>query len=491
MTRLAERFLTDRRTLWSVLGLTLVLWLCGNLPWQLDDYDQAKQAYTSFELVKAHHWFYQHTPNEKVATKPPLVGWISAALYGLTGSWALAWRLPSLLAAAALIALLGHAVARTQNGIAALIAMSAFGLNLLSLRIATLVRTDMPLALVVFLLGWQIWQKVRLAEPWRDADRWIAFLLLTAAMLIKGPIVYAFLLPGIVVMEWRRRHDRGRGRAFCGWGPWLASLGVFLVWVIGGMLFVRGFFDQVVLREFLGRFGETVHKPQAIYFYLPHLLHKFAPWSILLIALAILLRGTAEKRWRDRWQNLSPEILWVVAWSMGGLLVLSLIPSKRVDRMFPIVPPLALLLGVMVGRCLTSSRWRGAALRWSALALVTAVLVSVGYTAVKLDAAYRDRRGALVDFGESVRAEASLHHWRYAVMGRDEEGLLLYLDQLHFQDHADVVEQWENGEIDAVVAPAAEEPLLLRDLPGAIPSRLQSRKPGDDRTPPYIFLTRS
>ena len=35
------------------------------------------------------------------------------------------------------------------------------------------------------------------------------------------------------------------------------------------------------MREFVGRFGETIHRPQPLLFYLPHLLHKFAPWSLL------------------------------------------------------------------------------------------------------------------------------------------------------------------------------------------------------------------
>ena len=37
------------------------------------------------------------------------------------------------------------------------------------------------------------------------------------------------------------------------------------------------------MREFVGRFGETIHRPQPLLFYLPHLLHKFAPWSVLMI----------------------------------------------------------------------------------------------------------------------------------------------------------------------------------------------------------------
>src|SRR6266436_9979400 len=94
------------RTLWVIAALIVVLFAIANLPWQLDDYDQAKQAFTSFEMVKDGHWLYQHTPHERVATKPPLVGWISAALFIVTRSWEIAWRLPSLIAAVALALLL-------------------------------------------------------------------------------------------------------------------------------------------------------------------------------------------------------------------------------------------------------------------------------------------------------------------------------------------------------------------------------------------------
>src|SRR5213083_859418 len=197
------RLLEDRRTLWVVAALIVVLFAIANLPWQLDDYDQAKQAFTSFEMVKDGHWLYQHTPHERVATKPPLVGWISAALFAVTRSWEIAWRLPSLVAALALAFVLFRAAKDAYGKVAAVIALSAFGLNLLSPRLGTLVRTDMPLALVIFLIGLLIWEKIRRGTVWKPRDRICLFALLTVAMLIKGPIVYAFLLPGIVVFQWR------------------------------------------------------------------------------------------------------------------------------------------------------------------------------------------------------------------------------------------------------------------------------------------------
>ncbi len=285
-----ENFLQGKRSVWITAAITFFLFLIANLPWQLDDYDQAKQAFTSFEMIKEGRWFYQHTPHEHVATKPPLIGWISAGLFSITRSWDIAWRLPSFLAAVAMAILLFRAATSAYGSVAGLIAFSAFGLNLLSPRLATLVRTDMPLALVIFLIGLLIWEKILRGTVWKPRDRICLFALLTVAMLIKGPIVYAFLLPGIVVFQWR--HGRvgallrlpkafGTARrpyqsaplqsAWSSWWPWVASLAIFLLWAIGGILFIPGFFHEVVVREFAARFAETVHHPQPVYFYLPHL----------------------------------------------------------------------------------------------------------------------------------------------------------------------------------------------------------------------------
>src|SRR5919106_2136137 len=122
--------LEDQRTVWIIAAVSLLLFLVGNLPWQLDDYDQAKQAFTSFEMVKEGHWLYQHTPHERLATKPPLVGWISAALFAVTRSWEIAWRLPSLVAALVIAVMLFRTAKDAYGKVAAVIALSAFGLNL-------------------------------------------------------------------------------------------------------------------------------------------------------------------------------------------------------------------------------------------------------------------------------------------------------------------------------------------------------------------------
>ncbi len=485
-----EKFLQNSRTPWIVGALTITLFLIANLPWQLDDYDQAKQAFTSFEMVKEGRWFYQQTPHEHVATKPPLVGWISVGLFAGTRSWDVAWRLPSFIAAIAMSILLFRVAAVAHGSVAALIALSAFGLNLLSPRLATLVRTDMPLASVIFLIGFLIWRKIQKQEAWIPRDRFLIFALLTAAMLIKGPIVYAFLLPGIGLFEWWGRKTNSPS-VWCGWWPWLASLGIFLLWVVGGILFQPGFFDEVVMREFLARFGETIHRSLPFYFYLPHLLHKFAPWSVLMIAVAILDLRARQWKIAAAFLEMSPETFWLLCWSLGGLLAMSLIPSKRVDRIFPVIPPLCLLLAAQIGNSSVNEQLRARIYRWSAVALFLSILLTGGYTIAKVFSGYRDHRDALVVFGREVRHEAETHHWRYEVIGGKDEGVLLYLRQLYFVEPDDAIAKWKTGVIDAVAAPDEEQPRLLRDLEGSVPSRIRSWNENDDRTPRYILLTRS
>src|SRR5437667_10712988 len=115
--------------------------------------------------------------------------------------------------------------------------------------------------------------------------------LLWAGMLIKGPIVYAFLLPGILIFQVTRGRPAfadglRRGEhgwpctAWCGWWPWLASLAIFLIWVIAGWLWVPRFYELVIFRVFLSPFCvvcKSVHLDQYCFFYFTICFYIFYP----------------------------------------------------------------------------------------------------------------------------------------------------------------------------------------------------------------------
>jgi 4-amino-4-deoxy-L-arabinose transferase-like glycosyltransferase len=293
----------------------------------------------------------------------------------------------------------------------------------------------------------------------------------------------------------------------------VASLAVFLLWVTGGILFQSGFFDEVIMREFVGRFGETIHRPQPLYFYLPHLLHKFAPWSVVIIGIALVDLHSRKWRLHSVIRDMSPDTFWLLCWSVGGLILMSLIPSKRVDRIFPIIPPLCLLLAAQIARLgacshgfvsrsstsddigLTGHRPVATEnatriYRWAAAALVISILFTGGYTISKVISGYRYQRNALAIFGREVRREAAAHRWRYEVVSARDEGLLLYLQRTHFIEPDHAVAEWNGGKLDALIASKEKASGLMPQLTGAALSQLKSNEREKEQGTSYVLITR-
>jgi 4-amino-4-deoxy-L-arabinose transferase-like glycosyltransferase len=456
----------NKRMLLIVSMLTVCFFAVANQPWTLDDYDQAKQAFVSFQMIGQQRWLYQTTPHEgmgarggrhsshHISGKPPAVAWISAALYQITRSWDFAWRFPSFVAAIAL-AVLVFCGARIFGDLPALCALAAFSLNLLSVRLATLVRTDMPLALVTFAIGLLMFEKIRTRTPWTTRDRVALCLLLTAAMFVKGPIVWAFVLPPLVLYQSRRKWRPDFPNAWSGWISWVASFALFCLWLIFGIRYIDGFYEDVVLNEFVARFHEGIHRSQPLLFYIPHLLQKFAPWSLLIIGLLVVaLRKT--KTTTGKWLGkLSPEMFWLMTWALGGIVVMSLIPSKRVDRIFPAVPPLCMLLAAQIKTIMKSDGVR--VHRIATFAIIFAAIFTGAYSGMRVIDGYRNHRDALVKFGREVRRIAAAEHLRYEILPGRDESLLLYLQRPRFYTRIIEMTATPPG-LDALVVPIDEEP---------------------------------
>jgi Dolichyl-phosphate-mannose-protein mannosyltransferase len=481
----------NRRMLLIVSVLTVCLFVITNLPWTLDDYDQAKQAFVSFQMIGQQRWLYQTTPDEgtkasggrhsphHINSKPPAVAWVSAALYQLTRSWDFAWRFPSFVAALALAVLVFRG-ARTFGDLPALYALAAFGLNLLSVRLATLVRTDMPLALVTFAVGSLMFEKIRTRTSWTTRDRVVLFAVLTAAMFVKGPIVWAFVLPPLVLYQLLRNWRPDFPNAWSGWVPWIVSFALFCLWVIFGIRFIDGFYEDVILNEFGARFYQGIHRSQPLLFYIPHLLQKFAPWSLLIIGLLVVaLRKTkaATGKWLG---NLSPEMFWLITWALGGIVVMSLIPSKRVDRIFPAIPPLCLLLAAQIKVVMADNVIR--VRRIAAFAIIFAAIFTGAYAAMRVADGYRDHRDALVRFGGEVRRIATAEHLRYEILPGRDESLLLYLLRPRFYTRITEPTAAPPG-LDALVVPLDEEPWRSGKFPYRVTVEKKSEHPSS-----YGFL---
>ncbi|HEY5891888.1 MAG TPA: glycosyltransferase family 39 protein [Chthoniobacterales bacterium] len=426
--------------MWLWFASIFGIWAIRGLPWTLDDYDQAKQAYTSYEMVEAGNWWYQHNPRQTPATKPPLVGWASAGIHQLTGSWDVAWRLPSFAAAVAILFLLWNAGRHLAGDIGGFVATGAFAWNMLAIRLATLVRTDMVLTFFIFASGWLIWRRLQREEKWEWNDTAWTTLLLGLGAMTKGPIYHAFLLPGLVVWSLLAKGNQNRGRILLHYAlASLVSVIPFLIWTWLRVRHDPAFYDQVVVKEFLGRFttGEkAVHNNQTLYFYIPHLLAKCFPWSLAVIVSACF-RSVRDYVRRD------PATLWLACWALGAVVVMSIVPSKRVDRIFPVVPVFALWLAAVfpVIKQKKAAVWL----------CVAGLVIFASYTVADVRAGYRHNQDALVKFGQQVRETTAARQWPYAIAEGRDEGMLLYLDKLRFLKARDVAEKLKSGEIGAAI----------------------------------------
>src|SRR5207237_9580464 len=107
----------------------------------------------------------------------------------------------------------------------------------------------------------------------------------------------------------------------------------------------------------------------------------------------------------------------------GGLSVMTLASANRVDSVFPVIPPLCLLLAAQIGSAWGNEKARHRVCLWSAIALATSILFTSGYTFSKVITGYRDHRDALVVFGREVRPEAKHANARAAVLSSQAVGV--------------------------------------------------------------------
>ena len=119
---------------------------------------------------------------------------------------------------------------------------------------------------------------------------------------------------------------------------------------------------------------------------------------------------------------------------------------------------------------------------------MVALLFTGSYTIWKVITGYRHHRDALAVFGRDVRREAAAHHWRYEVVSAKDEGLLLYLQKTHFIEPDRASAEWNQGNLDALVASTEKAPALMSRLPDATLSQVRSNDRKKEQGSDYVLL---
>jgi len=168
---------------------------------------------------------------------------------------------------------------------------------------------------------------------------------------------------------------------------------------------------------------------------------------------------------------------------------MSFVPSKRIDRIFPIVPPLCLLLAATISQLRERQNLRAIVDRCCAVAIVLAAILASVYTVQKIVAAKREQRDAFAVFGRAVVKEAATHGWRYGVVGGEEEGMLLYVRRTEFLEPEEAAAEWNTRKLDALVVPDDEIDGLIRQFQGE-PTKLLTSAPAGRYRKRYFLLAR-
>ncbi|MCE9650776.1 MAG: glycosyltransferase family 39 protein [Parvibaculum sp.] len=341
----AEEFLRRRGALTLVIAAAfavLFLFDIGNR--NISSPDEGRYIEIPREMVESGDYVLPRLNGVLYFEKPPLFYWLEASAIKTLGISEGTMRLwPALLGIFG--ALMTYGVARRFYGRAAgFVAGGVLATSLMYYALARFVIIDMSesvlmsAALFAFLLSAEERDEKK-ALWWARGGHAAAAL----AVLAKGLI--GVLLPGLIGLVWIALIGRWSfvRRALCPSGIAI-FLAIALPWHILAAMRNHDFLWFYIVHEHFLRFTTTVHRRnEPMWYFIPVLLVGFLPWTgYLWHAVKDALPG-----WTRRSEK--PVELFLLLWAGIIFVFFTFSDSKLPPYILPIFPPLAVLLGRVLG----------------------------------------------------------------------------------------------------------------------------------------------
>lgn len=302
-------------------------------------------------MLETGDWITPRSGGQIYLEKPPLFYWAQAMFIKLLGPTVLAARLPSALAVAATSLILWFWLRRRGAPLAGWLAAICFALCPLTIGLARVAMTDALLTL---------WLTVAIIGAIEGSrGKRVGYLLMALgaglATMTKGPI--GFLLPGATFCLWLiwKRDLKELRRPV-----WLLAALLFALivlpwhlaaWRANGSYFLLEYFWRNHFPRALGRaFGHE----RPFWFYLPVLVCASFPF----IAFVPRAWWNAIKKSWHRKDESNFTAVWAL-WAVVLLLFFSLSASKLSSYILPVLPALAVLVGLYVAELLRERRGLG------------------------------------------------------------------------------------------------------------------------------------
>ncbi|MGH7895921.1 MAG: ArnT family glycosyltransferase, partial [Candidatus Binatia bacterium] len=302
--------------------------------------DEAREAGIVRDVL-AGHWLWPRFNDELIPDKPILFHWVAALPCAASGFSETAVRLPSALAAAALVAW------TTWFGMRALGPAAGLAAGVLTATFPALfdrARLARPDTLMLLLLAAALGLAYTAWRNDRQRDAFWAVVLVGLATFVKGPVAPALFATTLgAFLLWQRQ--LGRVRLFVT----VPAIAAFLV--LGGGWYVvalAGWDGEFVRQHLVGRYLRNLagglaegraYSPKSLTYHLTfyplHLPAIALPWTPLLVAALVRLgrrRGFAH-----------PLVRFLVCWVVAPVFVFTPAEYKLRYYLLPSLPPLALL----------------------------------------------------------------------------------------------------------------------------------------------------
>ncbi|MEO0803961.1 MAG: glycosyltransferase family 39 protein [Cyanobacteria bacterium J06642_2] len=366
---------THRRSLWIggiiwvlAIGFIAFLWRLGSTG--LVDETEPLFAEAARQMTVTGDWLTPYFNGQTRFDKPPLVYWLMAIAYGVTGPNAWGARLPSALSAIALMGLCFYTLRRygvgphtspgqkdLQSWLSGGLSVLMMALNLLFVVWGRTGVSDMLLTacigatMLTFFLGY--------AETERPAirDRWYlaCYTFVGLGILTKGPV--ALVLPGLAIAIflagvgrfWQvvreLRLVRGTIVVAALTLPWFVAIGA-----VHGRAYTDVFFGH----HNIERFTSVVNQHSAPwYFYFGVVLLGFMPFSAYLPVSMARLQFWRVQAWREQPRSRHLGLL-ALAWFASIFGFFSIAVTKLPSYMLPLIPAAAILVALAWSEAIAS-----------------------------------------------------------------------------------------------------------------------------------------
>ena len=314
-------------------------------PWPSDE---PRFALVARLMVEHGQWLFPHRGAELYPDKPPVFMWLEALGYFVTGSWRVAFLLPSLLAALGALALVYDLARRLWNHRSALLAALTL---LVTIHFTYQMRNAQidPLLLGwVTLANYGLLRHLLLGPSWRWFAMGCFFSGLGVATKGVGVIALLMLIPYAVAYRGRWQHvSLAKG----GW-RWAGGLAMFVVPILGWllpMLLVAHSDGDAQHAQYVQNilFGQTVHRYAAPSGHFHSPLYFLGIIVVDWLPLSLLLPWALPAWWR-RLKRRDARFLLPLGWIVLVLLFFSISPGKRDVYILPALPLTALALAPLL-----------------------------------------------------------------------------------------------------------------------------------------------